>query len=264
MNSVSLRRAALLASFVLALAHQARAQDAAAIVAKALEAARGIESYSCKFIAESALGASKMETEGTVRFLKPSRLKLESTIRAADGALTRTLMVSDGASSYVETRGEDGKPPYVIKSASAAEAQADAVAPSQAIEQFQRLYEFEIDPADGQSIEGKPMRTLKGKLRAGEIAKMAAERGIPSPPETAAMMEKMMARSRLWIGRDDHFLYRIETIPEEPAPGAAARGTYPRTTTTFRDVNFSPGLAPADFVYVPPEGAHIQDLGSAP
>jgi len=81
----------------------------------------------------------------------------------------------------------------------------------------------------------------------------------------------MVHSARLWIGRDDHFLHRIELSPPAiqpppPKPGdppnARANLALPKTTSTFVAVKFNPPLTPANFTYTPPPGAKVKDAAT--
>lgn len=259
---------------LVSLALPARGEDATAVLQSAIEAARAVDSYTCKIKIEVEAEGGKSVSSGTMSFLKPGFLLMTSDSTDPSGAARHVKLLSDGKISYTEVREGADKPPVVLKGFASGGAGGSAApggegTPSAMLEQFLSLYDFQIDAGAGEEkLDGHPTDVLLGKYRKGSLDRLFKDEGgkvNPTPPdrEYIALLERMMDSIRISIGKDDRFVRRIEVIATPPAAGAPQnppkQAAPKRTTTTFYEVKLNAPLSAADFEFHPPQGAQIID-----
>jgi len=253
----------------------------------AISAAGELRAYTCRIRTEIAVGEVSMTSDGELAYLRPAYLRLRTTIPVPDGEPLVTLTITDGALLYTETRAGVGEPPVVIRARATPPAGGEPASaalwgqtvPSELMTQLRELFEFELDAsATDYRLQGQPMDVLVGRYRGGSLARFgregtdsseAAAVDAAAPLSNRELLESLMDRVRLSIGREDRFLHRLEMFPrpqaapppaDAPEPPLGRKLTLPQITLTFYDIGFNAELQPADFVYVPPVEAQLIDL----
>jgi hypothetical protein len=263
----------------------ADSEEAAAIIQRSREASAKLTDFVCSQTIETISQSDISLQTGKIKWLAPSYIMTLSKTEGEGGA--STMFLSDGKDVFTETRGPDGQIAvfhYTVKPAEKPEGASNPVmegeshTPQQLFDRLGAMYDWEVD-ADktGSTIQDMAMDVLIGKYREG-----AAEEFI-KPPEgetpdlktqrTLALrrnlVKSMVGSMRVWIGRADKFIHRIELIPAEtPSAVVSEDGAetsplpleQPRIVMTYLDVKLNSKQTPADFVYTVPAGAQVNEL----
>lgn len=274
----------ILSAGLLILSSAASADPAKAdeMIKSMREAAETLDDFTCVVKIENITEKETAVQLGKLNWLAPAYVKSTNSIPGPDGEM-KTLLISDGKDVYTETRGPTGdpsifhykiKPPANVQGGALARPVAkEAHTPSEMFEQLSPMYDWDVDETtNGGLIQDMAMDVIIGKYRKGAAAEhIKPEFGKEKDRATARrialrrnLIESMAGSMRVWIGRTDKFIHRIELIPPESTTGAPegplASLPKQRMVTTYLDVKFDQSQAPADFVYTVPAGAYVSEL----
>lgn len=257
---------------------------AAEIMQGARDAHEKWTDYVCVVKQEHITDGKTTTQLGKLNWLSPGYVRNQLTSPGPDGEVT-TLMVTDGRDVYTETKGPEGPPavfhytiaqPKPIPGAPLPKlTQKEAHTPIQMMDQLAPMYDWAVDEnMNGGMIQDMAMDVVIGTYRKGAAAEhITAEEGKEKDVATKRrlnlrrnLIESMVGSMRVWIGRSDKFVHRIEMIPPEGSDAmklsAGPLSGVPKTkiVTTYLDVKFDQKQTPADFVYTPPAGVEITEM----
>lgn len=276
----------LLVAMVLVRSVWADAEKAAEIMQGARDAHEKWTDYVCVVKQEQITEGETTTQLGKLNWLAPGYVRNQMTTPGPEGEMT-TLMVTDGRDVYTETKGASG--PVAVFHYSIAQPkpipggplpklkQKEAHIPIQMMDQLAPMYDWAVDETmNGGMIQDMAMDVVIGTYRQGAAAEhIKAEEGKENDVALKRrlnlrrnLIESMVGSIRVWIGRNDKFVHRIEMIPPEGSDakklssGPLAGVAKTKIVTTYLDVKFDQKQTPADFVYTPPAGAEIREMPS--